>query len=141
MLYEYTNKEMDIAAACFRIGNYYSLRDMPDDFTANNVNQAMRERLEKAQIISAINAQNRKIYATLGGGGGVFQKFDWMPDEFSLRKSVNKRPLNILVDESKKRATFERQMKQMNMHGDLPFNPAQVKANNKYEYPFLGKDE
>jgi hypothetical protein len=49
--------------------------------------------------------------------------------------------LNILVDESKKRATFERQMKQMNMHGDVPFNPAQVKANNKYEYPFLGKDE
>ncbi len=92
MLYEYTNKEMDIAAACFRIGNYYSLRDMPDDFTANNVNQAMRERLEKAQIISAINAQNRKIYASLGGGGGVFQKFDWMPDEFSLRKSVNVRP-------------------------------------------------
>ena len=56
MLYEYTNKEMDVAAACFRIGNYYSLRDMPDDFSSNNVNQAMRERLEKAQIISAINA-------------------------------------------------------------------------------------
>jgi hypothetical protein len=56
VLYEYTNKEMDIAAACFRIGNYYSLRDMPDDFSGNNVNQAMRERLEKAQIISAINA-------------------------------------------------------------------------------------
>ena len=86
MLYEYTNKEMEIASACFRIGNYYSLRDMPDDFSANNVNQAMRETLEKAQILSAINAQNRKIYATLGGGGGVFQKFDWMRDDFSLCK-------------------------------------------------------
>ena len=29
----------------------------------------------------------------------------------------------------------------MNMHGDVPFNPAQVKATNKYEYPFLAKDE
>jgi hypothetical protein len=89
VLYEYTNKEMDIAAACFRIGNYYSLRDMPDDFTANNVNQAMRERLEKAQIISAINAQNRKIYASLCGGGGLFHKFEWMVDEFELRKTLS----------------------------------------------------
>ena len=46
----------------------------------------MRERLEKAQIISAINSQNRKIYATLGGGGGVFQRFDWIPDEFGSCK-------------------------------------------------------
>ena len=27
------------------------------------------------------------------------------------------------------------------MHGNTLFNPAQVKANYKYEYPFLGKDE
>ena len=86
MLYEYSNKETDIVQHCFRVGNYFSLRDLPDDFTANNVNQSMRERLEKAQIISAINAQNRKIYATLGGGGGVFQRFDWLPDEFGAGK-------------------------------------------------------
>ncbi len=72
VLYEYTNKEQQIVQSCFRIGNYFSLRDLPDDFSANNVNQSMRERLEKAQIISAINAQNRKIYASLGGGGGLF---------------------------------------------------------------------
>ena len=29
----------------------------------------------------------------------------------------------------------------MKIHGDVPFNPAQVKATNKYEYPFLEKDE
>lgn len=40
----------------------------------------MRERMEKAQILSAINSQNRKMYASLGGGGGLFQKFDWIPD-------------------------------------------------------------
>ena len=27
------------------------------------------------------------------------------------------------------------------MHGNALFNPAQVKANYKYEYPVLGKDE
>jgi hypothetical protein len=48
VLYEYANKETDIVQHCFRVGNYFSLRDLPDDFTANNVNQSMRERLEKA---------------------------------------------------------------------------------------------
>ena len=32
-------------------------------------------------------------------------------------------------------------MKQLDIHGDVQFNPAQLKATNKYEYPFLGKDE
>lgn len=26
------------------------------------------------------------MYTALGGGGGVFQKFEWTPDEFQLRK-------------------------------------------------------
>ena len=86
MLYEYTNREKDVVTNCFRVGNFFSLRDLPDDLTSNNVNQSMRERLEKAQIISAINSQNRKIYATLGGGGGVFQQFEWVPDEFAAGK-------------------------------------------------------
>ncbi len=29
----------------------------------------------------------------------------------------------------------------MQIHHNQQFNPAQVKATNKYEYPFLGKDE
>jgi hypothetical protein len=53
---------------------------MPDELNPNNVLQAMRERQEKAAIISAINSQNRKLFTSLGGGGGVFQKFDWIPD-------------------------------------------------------------
>lgn len=80
VLYEFTNKEADLVQACFRTGNYVSLRDMPDDMVPNNVLQAMRERQEKAAIISAINAQNRKMFTALGGGGGLFQKFGWMPD-------------------------------------------------------------
>lgn len=89
MLYEYTNREQDLVQACFRIGNFISLRDMPEEFGPNNVMQAMRERAEKAQILSAINSQNRKMYTALGGGGGLFQKFDWMPDEFELCKRLD----------------------------------------------------
>lgn len=90
VLYEYTNREQDLVQACFRIGNYVSIRDMPDELNPNNVLQAMRERQEKAAIISAINSQNRKLFTALGGGGGVFKKFDWIPDEFSLHEEVKK---------------------------------------------------
>jgi hypothetical protein len=48
VLYDFTNKEQDIVASCFRVGNYYTMRDLPDDLQANNVMQAMRERMEKA---------------------------------------------------------------------------------------------
>jgi len=48
VLYEYTNREQDLVQACFRIGNFVSIRDMPEEFGPNNVLQAMRERAEKA---------------------------------------------------------------------------------------------
>lgn len=37
VLYEYTNKEQEIVSSCFRVGNYFSLRDLPDEIGANNV--------------------------------------------------------------------------------------------------------
>jgi hypothetical protein len=37
MLYEFTNKEQDSINKAFRIGNYVSLRDLPDNSAANNV--------------------------------------------------------------------------------------------------------
>ena len=93
VLHEYSNKETDNVQHCFRADKYFSLRDLPDEITANIVNQSMRERLEKAQIISAINAQNRKIYGTLGGGGDEFKRFDWLPDAFGAGKAIISRKL------------------------------------------------
>lgn len=83
MLYEYTNKEQELVAACFRVGNCFNLRDLPDLIGPNNVIQALKEKLEKAKALSALNAQNKKNYASLGKGNGMFQKFDWIPDNYS----------------------------------------------------------
>lgn len=52
MLYEYTNKETEVVAACFRVGNYFTLRDLPDDIAPNNVIQALKEKMEKANILA-----------------------------------------------------------------------------------------
>lgn len=45
------------------------------------------------------------------------------------------------MEEAKKREREEREYKQQELHGPEPFNPAQIKTNLKYQYPFLGKDE
>ena len=39
MLYEFTNKEADRVNHCFRIGNFYSLRDLPKHIFPGNVSQ------------------------------------------------------------------------------------------------------
>ena len=55
MLYEYTNKEQELVAACFRAGNYFNLRDLPDDLGPNNVMQALKEKLDKGKALSLLN--------------------------------------------------------------------------------------
>jgi hypothetical protein len=35
VLYDFTNKEHDMIMRCFRIGNYTSLRDLPNKLAAN----------------------------------------------------------------------------------------------------------
>lgn len=87
MLYEFTNKERDVIQACFRAGNYYNIRDLPDEIGPNQVAQAIKERAEKAQQMSMMVQQNKKAYTTLKqADGSVFQKFEWMPDPITNSK-------------------------------------------------------
>lgn len=47
MLYEYTNKEQDRVIKTFRVGNFYSLRDLPNEMIAGNVLNAQKEKIER----------------------------------------------------------------------------------------------
>eukprot|EP00347_Sterkiella_histriomuscorum_P017324 403349821 len=130
VLYEYTNKEYELVAACFRAGNCFNLRDLPDLIGPNNVLQALKEKLEKAAALSQMNAKNKEKYSQLGkaSDGVLFQKFDWVPDQY-----------NAFTEQLKKEHE-ERKQKQDNLH-KVPFNPAKIKRKIKHEYPFLARDE
>ena len=65
------------------MGNYFNLRDLPDELGPNNVLQALKEKMEKTEILNQLAAQNKKQYTALSNGGGVFQKFEWMPDNYN----------------------------------------------------------
>jgi hypothetical protein len=45
------------------------------------------------------------------------------------------------VQEAKRLDAGENRVKQHEVHANAIFNRAMVRANYKYEYPFLGKDE
>jgi hypothetical protein len=55
VLYEYTNKEQELVTSCFRVGNFFTLRDLPNELGPNNIIQALREKLDKAKAFSEAN--------------------------------------------------------------------------------------
>jgi hypothetical protein len=55
VLYEYTNKEQELVSSCFRVGNFFTLRDLPDVLGPNNIILALREKLEKAKALVETN--------------------------------------------------------------------------------------
>ena len=61
-------------------------------------------------------------------GGGLFSKFEWVHDPYGADK--------VLITEEKK----HREAKVIDMH-EKHFNPAQVKKNLVFDYPFLGRNE
>ena len=80
MLYEYTLKERDRIYQGFRVGNFVSLRDLPHDFTAGNVLNHHRDKIED----NIHSHPEPKSYVELSHGNGFFSKFDWKPEPFGL---------------------------------------------------------
>ena len=82
-----------------------------------------------AQLYSSIQTQNLKIAnEILKENGGVFKKFEYIPDDYDLSK-ISKRDEQLTSQE-----------KIMKIHGK-EFNNAKVKTNLKYDNPFLAKGE
>lgn len=126
VLYDYTNKEQDIVKQAFRVGNFQGLRDLPDDVAPFTVTHAQRIKVQDANLNSQITSQNSKIYRELlKENGGVFQKFEHIPDPFGAEKAIRRREQAIENDKI--------------IAG--PFNPAKLQKRLAYEYPFLGMHE
>jgi len=125
VLYDYTNKEQDLVKNAFRIGNYHSLRDLPDAVEPFSVTHNLKIKVQDANLNSQITSQNSKIYREiLKGNGGVFQKFGWHPDPFSEEEDLKRDARYNHMSKIKK-----------------PWQPSQVHHKMKYEWPFLGREE
>lgn len=73
MLYEYTNKEQDRIHQSFRVGNYISLRDLPNSIMPGNVS-SMQTSKQEENLYSIVE---RRSWVELAKNGGYFSKFAW----------------------------------------------------------------
>ena len=64
----------------FRVGNFVSLRELPNDFANGNVLNAQRDKAENNVGMHP----EPKTYVELAQGGGYFSKFEWKPDPYGL---------------------------------------------------------
>lgn len=129
MLYQYTNKEHDIVKNAFRPSNYHSLRELPNDLAPFSVGQSIKERLQNGQLVSSVASQNLKAAnELLKDNGGLFQKFEWMADEYGTERKIQA---------TEKKRAEERAYEMHNQN----FNPAKIKKQLTYDYPFLGRNE
>ena len=79
LLYDFTNKEQEIIAKCFRVGNYQSLRDLPNSMGAGNLIKALNDK----QDTNFAYKQPAPRVQTLTGGG-LFKDYEWLPDSFDI---------------------------------------------------------
>lgn len=56
MLYEYTNKEQDHVKNAFRVGNFTSLRDLPDEIAPFAVTHNMKIKVQDSNLNSQITS-------------------------------------------------------------------------------------
>ena len=82
MLYEFTNKEADRIHQSFRVGNFVSLRDLPDHLLPGNVSTMQTSKMED----NLYSVMERRSYVELANNGGYFSKFQFMSDPYELYK-------------------------------------------------------
>jgi hypothetical protein len=127
VLYEYTNKELDIIKNAFRTGNYDSIRDLPNDLKPFTVQQQITKRLQMEDLNNSMVSQNKRIAKELlQDHGGLFMKFEYVSSPYG---------------EELKAAATARKISKEKMIGDHEFVPVKTKSTLKYEYPFLGANE
>ena len=78
MLYDFTNKEQERVHQSFRIGNFVSLRDLPDSLMAGNVAAFQNSKVED----NLYSIMEGRTYVELANNGGYFSKFPWQTDPF-----------------------------------------------------------
>jgi hypothetical protein len=71
MLYEFTNKEADRVHQSFRVGNFVSLRDLPDSLLPGNISTMQTSKMED----NLYSVMERRSYVELANNGGYFSKF------------------------------------------------------------------
>ena len=89
-------KEKDVVTGAFRIGNHYSLRDLPNLISPFNVCDMLKDKQQEGKLHVSVNSENKKVEREiLKENGGIFMKFGWMPDPFDAGSTARNRAKEV----------------------------------------------
>lgn len=135
---EYANHEQDVVKQSFCTGNHTWMKEaLPVELAPDSVNQLRRQRMERNRLAEPLPQTWSKM--TQLWGGGCYQEFEYIPDNYGRRAEIMKKSR---VDATElrekishhdwKHTSQEKRMK----HETLINDP-----RNKDPYPYLGGDK
>lgn len=132
---EYANHEQDMIRQSFSAGNHTWMKEaLPVDLGPDAVNFLRRQRMERSRLAEPVPQTWSKM--TQLWGGGYYQEFEYMPDEYDRRNAALREGRQGSVEKREKIANHdwryasqEKRMKHEAMIGD---------SRQKESYPYLG---
>lgn len=135
---EYANHEQDVIRQSFTTGNHTWIKEsLPVDLGPDAVNLLRRQRMERNRLSEPVPQTWSKM--TQLWGGGCYQEFEYMPDEYDRRTAAQsvQRQNNVekrekIANHDWRYASQEKRMKHEAMIAD---------GRQKETYPYLGGDK
>jgi len=135
---EFANMEQDVIRQSFSTGNHTWMKEaLPVELGPDTVNLLRRQRMERNRLAEPVPQPFSKM--TQLWGGGYYQEFEYIPDEYGRRVDYDASVRQSAVDKREKisnhdwrHASQEKRMKHENMIAD---------PRKKETYPYLGGDK
>jgi len=134
---EFANHEQDVIRQSFSSGNHTWMKEaLPVELGPDSVNLLRRQRMERNRLSEPVPQTWSKM--TQLWGGGYYQEFEYMPDEYDRRpneafsRSYDPEKRGKIANHDWRCASQERRMKYESMIND---------PRNKDTYPYLGGDK
>ncbi|CAJ1456179.1 unnamed protein product, partial [Effrenium voratum] len=134
---EYTNHEQDIIRQSFSTGNYTWMKEsLPVEMGPDAIHVLRRQRMERNRLAEPVPQTWSKM--TQLWGGGYYQEFEYMPEEYKDKRGLPARQADAdkrmkIANHDWRYTAQERRLKHEPMlHGV---------AADREQYPYLGGDK
>lgn len=135
---EFANHEQDVIRQSFSAGNHTWMKEaLPVELGPDAVNLLRRQRMERNRLAEPTPQPFSKM--TQLWGGGYYQEFEYIPDEFERKHDFENSLRQVSVDKREqisnhdwRHASQERRLKYESMVQD---------PRNKETFPYLGGDK
>jgi len=132
---EFANHEQDVIRQSFATGNHTWMKEaIPVELGPDTVNLLRRQRMERNRLMEMMPQPHSKMTQCIGGG--YYQEFEYIPDEYGSR---------VDHDQSKRKGSLDAREKISNhdwryvsQERRLKYEAMIVDPRNKETYPYLG---